>query len=133
MILLHPAAAGLRPATTDDDRPMSTAMALTDAMLEELPELSVIVRDDGTVVRASGDRDFPVPGLGPDIVGRSLIDIFPRAMASELTAVVRGVMLSRGSVEQLVDAGPERYAVRVAPHGIGRAMIVLRPLGAHLR
>lgn len=110
---------------------MAMPLALTDAMLEELPELSVIVRDDGTVVRASGDRDFPVRGLGPDIVGRSLSDLFPVSMAGELTAVVRGVMHSRGCVEQLVDGGTERYAVRVAPHGIGRAMIVLRPLGAH--
>jgi hypothetical protein len=112
---------------------MPTALPLTDSMLEELPELSVIVRDDGTVVRTTVDRDFPVKGLGPEIVGRSLLDVFPGAMANRLGTLVQNVMHTRGSVEQMLDAGAERYAVRVAPHGIGRAIIVLRPLTANLR
>jgi len=97
----------------------------SDPLIENLPDLVLMVRRDGIVVAHSGGHG--VADLKPrtDSGGQSIDALWPKELAALLMQVVRKAIASRTAMETKFQSGCE-YEVRVSPQGPDRALCVVR-------
>ena len=97
----------------------------SDALIENLPDLVLMVRRDGIVVAHSGGHG--VADLKPlaDSSGQSIDTLWPKEPAALLVQLVRKAIAARTTLETKFRNGCE-YEARVSPQGPDRALCVVR-------
>ena len=98
----------------------------TDALLENLPDLVLMVRRDGIVVAHSGG--LGVADLKPagDAGGRHIESLWPKDSAALLVQLVKKSIAQRTATEMKFQNGGSEYEVRASPQGPDRALCVVR-------
>jgi len=98
----------------------------TETLLENLPDLVLLVRRDGIVVAHSGGHG--VADLKPvgDSSGRHLEALWPEPSATLVVQLVRKAIAQRMATEVKFQHGGCEYEARVSPQGPDRALCVVR-------
>jgi predicted signal transduction protein with EAL and GGDEF domain len=103
----------------------------TDSLLEQLPDLVLLVRRDGLVVAHSGGHGVGDLKPAQDASGKSIESLWPREAAVLLVQLVRKCIAQRTATELKFRHAGGEFEVRVSPQGPDRALCVVRPvLGA---
>jgi EAL domain-containing protein (putative c-di-GMP-specific phosphodiesterase class I)/GGDEF domain-containing protein len=97
-----------------------------DELLQDLPDLVVLVRRDAVVLECRGGAAVSELRPGSDPTGKRLGAVWPGALADLLTRLARKALSTRGAVEARHEERGECYDVRVSPRGPGRVVCVLR-------
>ena len=100
----------------------------SDALIDTLPDLVLLLRRDGIVVAHSGGHG--VGDLKPtaDCSGQPVTALWPKEPAALLLQLVRKAISSRTQTELKFKAAGRDYEVRVTPQGPDRALCVVRSL-----
>lgn len=113
------------------DRNLLPPMA-NDPLLDNLPDLVLLVRRDGIVVAHSGGQG--VADLKPQepAGGRHVDALWPKESAALLVQLVKKSIAQRTAVELEFQHDGSEYEMRVTPQGPDRALCVVRAvLGTH--
>jgi predicted signal transduction protein with EAL and GGDEF domain len=104
----------------------------SDALIDNLPDLVLLVRRDGIVVAHSGGHGVDHLRPAADSSGQPIGALWPTEPAALLVQLVRKAISLRTQMEvKFKDAGSE-YEARVTPQGPDRGLCVVRCLlGAH--
>ncbi len=100
----------------------------TDALIENLPDLLLMMRRDGTVVAHSGGYGVADLKPGAGAIGQPIEASWPNELAALLVQLVRRSISLRTATETKFRKGPCEYEVRVTPQGPDRALCVVRPV-----
>lgn len=98
----------------------------TDALLEKLPDLVLMVRRDGVVVAHSGGHGVADLKPAEDASGRHIEALWSKQAAALLVQLVRKCIAQRTATEAKFQHDAHEYEVRVTPQGPDRALCVVR-------
>ncbi len=99
---------------------------LADSLTEDLPDLVVMLRRDGTVLGHVGGRGLTAFKLPDGAVGQSLDALWSPSAAASLTQLTRKAIALRATSEvRFTEAGQE-YEARASGRGPDRAVCVIR-------
>lgn len=97
----------------------------SEALLEALPDLVVLLRRDGLVLAHAGGE--ALAGLRPaQLASARLEEVWPAALAELVKQLARKSIATRASTEAQAHEGGRSYHVRVSPRGPDRALCVVR-------
>jgi EAL domain-containing protein (putative c-di-GMP-specific phosphodiesterase class I) len=116
--------ASLRPAAGASSRnPGSDG---TEALLEALPDLALLIGRDGVLLAQGGGRD--VAGLEPpaDAAGQPLEASWPAPVAALLRQLTRKSIAQRATAAAHFTSGGTEYTAEASPRGPDRAVCVIR-------
>jgi hypothetical protein len=99
---------------------------LTDTFVRALPDLTLVVRDDGVIVANLGGWHLGIAEFPGELVGTSISELWTQDIAARLSLLVRRTLRSRIPVDRRYQYRDRDYEVRVQPKGIDRVMMVLR-------
>lgn len=98
----------------------------SDALLEGLPDLALLIGRDGMLLAQGGGRDLPSLRPRPDAAGKSLDVCWPERIATLLKQLTRKAIAQRETaVARFVSCGVE-YRAQVSPQGPDRALCMIR-------
>lgn len=104
---------------------------LSDTFIQAVPDLTVMVRPDGTILSRLGGRE-----LGKDCVGgnaataNTLEQMWSLEVAQRLCQLVRHSLKGRTPLDRKFRHADRSYEVRLRPQGIDRVLMVFRRLPA---
>jgi predicted signal transduction protein with EAL and GGDEF domain len=99
---------------------------MAESLLEELPDLIVLVRREGTVIACVGGG--AVGRLKPAAPqGQTLESLWPAPVAQLLKQLVRKAIATRAPSEARFEDAGVAFETRVSAHGPQRAICVIRP------
>src|SRR5262245_6870612 len=96
------------------------------AILEALPDLTLVVRSDGVIVGNVGGRHLGIADEPGELIGTSLREVWTEEIAGHLNLLVRRTLRTRTPVERRYTYHGRSYEVRVQPQGVDRVLMVLR-------
>jgi EAL domain-containing protein (putative c-di-GMP-specific phosphodiesterase class I)/GGDEF domain-containing protein len=108
------------------------ANTLSDAFIEAVPDLTLMVRADGTILSRLGGRE-----LGESCVNaqggtvQTLEQMWSPDGAQRLLQLVRSALKGRAPLDRRYHDADRWYEVRLRPQGRDRVLMVFRPLAAH--
>jgi hypothetical protein len=97
-----------------------------DALIENLPDLVLLVRRDGTVVAHKGGHAVADLKLAEHMTGQRIEALWPEAAASAVSQLVRKALSVRAATEMKFTHDGAEYEARVTPQGPDRALCVIR-------
>src|ERR1700730_3163155 len=97
-----------------------------DALIEELPDLVVVVRRDGVVLQCGGGHGVPDLRPSRDVTGQRLEAGWSGAVADLLRQLTRRAIASRTTTEARFEDGGCAYEARASAHGPERALCIVR-------
>src|SRR5690242_14803757 len=97
-----------------------------DALIENLPDLVLLVRRDGTLIAQKGGHAVADLKLAEHMVGQRLEALWPEAAATSITQLVRKVLSVRATAQITFTHEGTEYEARVTPQGPDRALCVIR-------
>jgi EAL domain-containing protein (putative c-di-GMP-specific phosphodiesterase class I) len=103
---------------------------LSDTFVGALPDLTLVVRDDGIIVANLGGRPLGFAERPGELVGTSIHELWTDDVAAQLTRLIRRTLRTRTPVDRRYEYKDRAYEVRVQPQGVNRVMMVLRDLSA---
>lgn len=104
-----------------------------DALMEGMPDLLVLVRDDGVVLECGGGHAVGALRPPSGCTGRHLEDVFAAPAAEFLRLLVRRAIVERTTAEARFEEGGQCYEVRARAQGPERALCVIRLAAAPAR
>jgi EAL domain-containing protein (putative c-di-GMP-specific phosphodiesterase class I)/GGDEF domain-containing protein len=99
---------------------------LTDTFVRALPDLTLVVRDDGVIVANLGGWHLGIAEFPGELVGTSISELWTQDIAARLSLLVRRTLRTRIPVDRRYQYKDRDYEVRVQPKGVDRVMMVLR-------
>jgi predicted signal transduction protein with EAL and GGDEF domain len=99
---------------------------INHAILEALPDLTLVVRSDGVIVGNVGGRHLGIADEPGELIGTSLRQVWTGDIASHLNLLVRRTLRTRTPVDRRYSYRDRTYEVRVQPQGVDRVLMVLR-------
>jgi predicted signal transduction protein with EAL and GGDEF domain len=96
------------------------------SLLDELPDLVVMLARDGTLISFCGGRSVSSLHSLAGLPGQRLDQVWPTSLVNLLKQLVQRAIASRGTVEARIQVGSVRYEIRVTASGPDRAICVLR-------
>src|SRR5689334_20099411 len=97
-----------------------------DALIEDLPDLVLLVRRDGTVIAQKGGHAVADLKLAEHVTGQRLEAVWPEEPASAVSQLVRKALSVRAAAETRFTHAGADYEARVTPQGPDRALCVIR-------
>jgi predicted signal transduction protein with EAL and GGDEF domain len=99
---------------------------INNAILEALPDLTLVVRSDGVIVGNVGGRHLGIADEPGELIGTSLREVWTEDIAGHLNLLVRRTLRTRMPVDRHYAYQDRSYEVRVQPQGVDRVLMVLR-------
>jgi EAL domain-containing protein (putative c-di-GMP-specific phosphodiesterase class I)/GGDEF domain-containing protein len=103
---------------------------LSDTFVGALPDLTLVVRDDGVIVANLGGRHLGFADRPGELIGTSINELWTEDVAAQLNLLLRRTLRTRAPVDRRYQYKDRDYEVRVQPKGIDRVMMVLRDVSA---
>lgn len=100
----------------------------SDALIDNLPDLVLMMRRDGTVIAHSGGLGVDDLKPATDASGRHIGTLWPKGAAALLVQLVRKAISLRTQAEAKFKEGGREYEARVTPQSPDRALCVVRGL-----
>jgi hypothetical protein len=100
--------------------------SIDTAILQALPDLTLVVRSDGVIVGNVGGRNLGIADEPGELIGTSLREVWTADIAAHLNLLVRRTLRTRAPVERQYEYNDRSYSVRVQPQGVDRVLMVLR-------
>ncbi len=101
---------------------------MSDALIDSLPELVVLVRRDGVVVSQGGGQGILGLKLNAESVGKRLENLWPEAVTLLVMRLFHRAIAIRASTEARFEDGGQHYEARLTAQGPDRALCIIRPL-----
>ena len=98
----------------------------SDSLIRALPDLVVCVRRDGVILALNGGDAVGELKRAAQSVGKSVSDIWPKAMAELLKQLTRKAISTRSTAEARFEEHSSHYEVRASAQGPDRAICVIR-------
>lgn len=102
---------------------------LSDTLVQAVPDLVLMVRQDGTILSRLGGRElgkyFP---HAPARAAQTLEQMCGPDAAQRLRQLVRGCLKGRAPLDRRILLADRCYEVRLRPQGVDRVLMVFRPL-----
>jgi len=99
---------------------------IDQAILEALPDLTLVVRSDGVIVGNVGGRHLGIADEPGELIGTSLRQVWTQDIANHLSLLVRRTLRTRTPVDRRYSYQERTYEVRVQPQSVDRVLMVLR-------
>ena len=103
---------------------------LSDTFINAIPDLTLLVRRDGLIMSNLGGREIGVATRPGNLRGKSLAELWPVNIATDLNKLVRRVLKGRTQSDGSFDHDRRRFEVRVHPLGVDRVLMVIRSIVA---
>jgi len=103
---------------------------LSDTFVRALPDLTLVVRDDGIIVANLGGRHLGIAERPGELIGTSISELWTEDVAARLNLLVRRTLRTRAPVNRRYQYKDRDYEVRLQPQGVDRVMMVLRDVSA---
>jgi hypothetical protein len=97
-----------------------------DALIENLPDLVLLIRRDGTLIAQKGGHAVADLKLAEHMMGQRLEALWPEAAATPVNQLVRKALSVRAATETKFTHDGTEYEARVTPQGPDRALCVIR-------
>ncbi|MGB8327971.1 MAG: GGDEF domain-containing phosphodiesterase, partial [Steroidobacteraceae bacterium] len=106
------------------------SQSIEDSLIRALPELCMIVRDDGSVQTHMGGRSLGIAEL--EQVGETftLAELFGQETTREIRQLMRRVLKTREPITYLLLHENHERELQITPHGVGRVFVVVRNVSA---
>ena len=105
---------------------MSTT--LSDAFIQAVPDLTLLVRADGNILARLGGRELNDRTNTNGAMALTLEQMWSADIARRLRQFVRHALKERASIDRKYREAERNYEVRVRPQGIDRVLMVFREL-----
>lgn len=101
----------------------------SEALIEALPDLALLIGRDGVVLSHGGGRD--TAGLTPSAAatGKPLEASWPAPIATLLRQLTRKSISQRATAEARFSSGRSEYTAQASPRGPDRAVCIVRRVG----
>ena len=106
---------------------------LSDTFVGALPDLTLVVRDDGVIVANLGGRPLGFAERPGELIGTSISELWTDDIATQLQSLLRRTLRTRTPVDRRYQYKDRDYEVRLQPQGVDRVMMVLRDVSAPAR
>ncbi len=103
--------------------------AIDDSLIRALPDLSMIVQEDGMVQSYIGGRTLRIADLPADGTSVPLTTFFGEETTRDIKRLIRRVLKARRTVMCVIRVNDLERDLQISPHGVGRALLVLRNVG----
>lgn len=104
---------------------------LNDTFIQAVPDLTLMVRSDGTILRRLGGRELGGNCMdGKGATAGTLAQMWSPAVARRLCQLVRHTLKGRTPLDRKYRDADRWYEVRLRPQGIDRVLMVFRELSA---
>ena len=105
----------------------------TDALIDSLPDLVVLIRRDGLVLECAGGQAVPALRCRADPAGKRLAELWPPPVVEFLKLLTRRSLSLRTTAEARFEHGGVAYEARATPRGPDRTLCILRQTSADSR
>ena len=97
-------------------------------LIDQLPDLVVLVRRDGVVVAHGGGHGLGDLKPAGDSAGQRIEALWPADLAGQIAQLTRKALALRAAADTRFQRGGREYEARASPQGPDRALCVIRAL-----
>lgn len=101
---------------------------MSDALIQAVPDLTLLVRSDGNILARLGGRELNGRSQTNTTLALTLDQMWSADVARRLRQLVRHALKGRESIDRKYREANRSYEVRVRPQGTDRVMMVFREL-----